>query len=301
MNQTLLKKENNVREYQPESRWEFYASALMENASDAIFLLALDGKILSANRQAEKLLGFPREQIEGKIYHEFVVTTDHEEAVAKVGKVMDGNQATHDEVQLRRADGEVVYVDFSAVLIDLGDEKVMMGIGRDITEQKKAGEDRDRLAAIVENSNDAIYAMDLDGKIRFWNRSAEKLFGYSSHEMLEHHVFTTVPSHLHFEILRMLETCQKGQAIQHFETVRKNRRKELFPVSVNWSPLFDSRGKVIGISAIIRDLTDLKRVEKAVPETENQSDKNRLSFLESPAVQKALAARYDAGILASTP
>jgi PAS domain S-box-containing protein len=268
MNQTLLKKENKVREYQPESRWEFYASALMENASDAIFLLALDGKILSANRQAEKLLGFPREQMEGRIYREFVVAADHEEAAAQVGKVMDGNQATHDEVQLRRADGEVVYVDFSAVLIDLGDERVMMGIGRDITGQKKAAEDRERLAAMVENSSDAIYSMDLDGKIRFWNRAAEKLFGYSSHEMREHHIFTIVPAHLHFEIMRMLETCQKGQAIRHFETIRKNRRKELFPVSINWSPLFDSHGKVIGISAIVRDLKKPKDVEPVLPEPE---------------------------------
>jgi sigma-B regulation protein RsbU (phosphoserine phosphatase) len=152
-------------------------------------------------------------------------------------------------------------VDFSAVVIDLGNEKVMMSIGRDITAQKRMEEERNRLAAIVESSDDAIYAINLEGVINVWNSGAEKLFGYSQAEILGRYISTLVPADHHKEILRMLDACKQGQVISHFETVRKNRQQAKFPISLSWFPILDRNGKVIGVSAIVRDLTEQKRGE----------------------------------------
>lgn len=237
---------------------EVYASALMECANDAIFVVSIEGKILNINGQAEKLLGLSREAIEGKFYHDFVVPDDHDYAVSEVGKIVGGNAVTHNEVRLRHSSGRNVFVEFSAVMIDLGDEKVMMSIGRDITEQKKTEEERIRLAAIVECSSDAIYAIDLEGIITVWNYGAEKLFDYAAQEVIGRDIFMLVPADRHAEMMKMIETCKKGIPLSHFETARKNRLQEKVPISVNWFPIRNEKGEMIGISAIARDLTEAK-------------------------------------------
>jgi PAS domain S-box-containing protein len=235
--------------------------ALMENANDAIFVLSLEGFILYGNQKSEKMLGVSREQMKGKFYNDFTVPEDVEHTAYQVGEVVDGNLG-RTETRILQPDGHIVDVVFSAVMIELEDQKVMLGIGRDVTEQKKTEEDRMRLAAIVEYSNDAIYAMDLDGIINVWNPGAERLFGYGSHEVLGRHIFMLIPSDRHPEMLRMMETCKKGQTLTRVETTRKNRLQEKIPISVNWFPIRDKKGTIQGISAIVRDLTEPKHQEE---------------------------------------
>jgi PAS domain S-box-containing protein len=235
--------------------------ALMENANDAIFVLSLEGFILYGNQKSEKLLGVSKDQMKGKFYNDFTVPEDVEHTAYQVGEVVEGNSG-HTETRILQPDGHVVNVVFSAVVIELDDQKVMLGIGRDITEQKKTEEDRMRLASIVESSNDAIYAIDLDGVINVWNPGAEKLFGYGPHEVLGHHIFMLMPSDRHAEMMKMMETCKKGQTLTQVETTRKNRLQEKIPISVNWFPIRDKKGSIQGISAIVRDLTEPKQQEE---------------------------------------
>jgi PAS domain S-box-containing protein len=236
-------------------------SALLENAHDAIFVLDEKGTVLHGNKQAEKILGLSKMEMAGRPYHDFVVPDDLEYAVSKVEGVIDGKPDAHSEVRLRRSGGGIAFVEFSGTMVDLGEEKVMLSIGRDITDQKKAEEERSRLAAIVESSDDAIYAMDLEGIINVWNTSAENLFGYGAQEILGRHIFVLVPAERHAEMLRMLESCKQGRPLSQFETVRKNRLQEKIPISVNWFPIKDKNARIVGVSAIVRDLTEQKREE----------------------------------------
>jgi PAS domain S-box-containing protein len=131
----------------------------------------------------------------------------------------------------------------------------------DITDRKHAEEATQRLAAIVESSDDAIVSKNLDGIITSWNRGAERIFGYLAEEIIGRPIKTLIPLELHTEEDSIIERIRRGERIEHYETVRQRKYGGQIEVSLTVSPLKDSRGKVIGASKIARDISERKRAE----------------------------------------
>jgi len=124
------------------------------------------------------------------------------------------------------------------------------------------------LASIVESSDDAILSKDLDGTITSWNGAAERIFGYISAEMVGCSILKLIPKDLHSEEAEILRKLRAGGRIDHFETVRVKKNGELLPVSLTISPLKDSTGRVIGVSKILRDISERKAMEKTLMHAE---------------------------------
>jgi diguanylate cyclase (GGDEF)-like protein/PAS domain S-box-containing protein len=144
-------------------------------------------------------------------------------------------------------------------------------------ERKTARVERDRaeatvrrLAAIVETSNDAIFGIDLDWKITSWNRGAETLYGYSADEAIGQHVQMLVPPELVESRSDYAALLLAGIPVPPFETVRLHKSGRRIDVSVAVSPLRDREGRLIGRSAIVRDISDRKRADHAVRESEDR-------------------------------
>jgi PAS domain S-box-containing protein len=135
-------------------------------------------------------------------------------------------------------------------------------------ELKQLEESLSRLAAIVEFSDDAIISKDLDGFILSWNAGAVRLFGYSPNEAIGELISILIPFELQDEENRILQSLKAGEPVSHLETVRIARDGRRIDVSVTSSPLKDTIGRVIGASKIIRDITDHKRTEDALKESE---------------------------------
>jgi PAS domain S-box-containing protein len=110
-------------------------------------------------------------------------------------------------------------------------------------------------AAIVEGSNDAIVAKDLGSIILSWNPAAERMFGYQAEEMLGRSITLLIPEDRQHEEVDFIDRLRRGERIQHFETVRRKKNGQLFPISVSISPIRDRKGQVIGASKIARDIT----------------------------------------------
>jgi PAS domain S-box-containing protein len=142
------------------------------------------------------------------------------------------------------------------------------GTQRDITERKQAEEVRARLAAIVESSEDAIIAKTLDGVITDWNRGAQKIYGYSAQEVLGKPINILVPPDRPNEIPMILERLRRGEAIEHYETVRVAKDGRRLDISLTISPIRNSAGRIVGASTIARNITERKRAEKALKESE---------------------------------
>ena len=247
---------------------ELQNQTLIENANDAIFLLNEKWEIMRGNRQAEKLLGCPKSQMEGRGCLDFVLPEDKDHAISDLKKISDGQSSVTQPIRLVQGNGKLVYAQFSAVPLDLDGQKVVMSIGRDVTEQMKAEQGLIRLAAIVESSPDAIYGTDLDGIINVWNPSAERLYGYGPTEIIGRHLTVISPAENHFRMFEMLEACKKGQLIFPFETIHKNRNQQRMNVALTFSPLKDRNGEVKGVSIITRDITEHKRLEELFRERE---------------------------------
>lgn len=142
------------------------------------------------------------------------------------------------------------------------------GTQRDITERKQAEEVRARLAAIVESSEDAIIAKTLEGVITDWNRGAQKIYSYSAEEVLGKPINILVPPDRPNEISTILERIRRGEAIDHYETVRVAKDGRPLDISLTISPIKDSAGNITGASTIARNITERKRAEEALKESE---------------------------------
>jgi PAS domain S-box-containing protein len=121
-----------------------------------------------------------------------------------------------------------------------------------------------RLAAIIDSSDDAIISRDVDGKITSWNRGAQRLFGYSSREVVGQPLTLLIPPDRREEEARIVDRLERGEHIEHYETTRVAKDGRRVHVSLTVSPLRDSAGTIQGASKIIRDISDRKRMEDEV-------------------------------------
>jgi PAS domain S-box-containing protein len=135
----------------------------------------------------------------------------------------------------------------------------------DITERKRAEIATQRLAAIVDSSDDAIISKDLDGTINSWNSAAERLFGYTAEEVIGKSVTILIPQDRQDEESFIIGRIRRGERVDHYETVRRRKDGNLIDVSLTVSPVRDMQGGIIGASKIARDITQRSRdVEAAL-------------------------------------
>lgn len=124
------------------------------------------------------------------------------------------------------------------------------------------------LIAIVESSRDAIISKDLNGIIQSWNKGAEEVFGYTADEAIGMPVTMLMPPERVDEEPGILARIRRGEAVAHYETVRRRKDGQLIDISLNVSPVRDVKGVIIGASKIARDITEHKRIQSAIRESE---------------------------------
>jgi PAS domain S-box-containing protein len=122
-------------------------------------------------------------------------------------------------------------------------------------------ESRARLAAIVAGADDAIVSKTLEGIITSWNAGAERMFGYTAEEAIGHSIAIIIPPDRLHEETEILARLQRGEKTEHFETERIHKSGRVVAVSVNVSPVRDSRGRVIGASKVARDMTEQRAAQ----------------------------------------
>ncbi len=140
----------------------------------------------------------------------------------------------------------------------------------DITATRESAEQTQRLAAIVESSDDAIISKTMKGIITSWNKGANNLFGYTAPEAIGQHITLLIPRELHKEEYKILRKLQKGERIKHYETIRVDKYGKKLHVSLSISPLKDAQGNVTGASKIARDITAQKKTTERIRESEER-------------------------------
>jgi PAS domain S-box-containing protein len=147
-----------------------------------------------------------------------------------------------------------------------------------------------RLAAIVESSDDAIVSKDLNGIVTSWNPAAERIFGYTAQEMIGRPITTIIPPELLDDETRILATIARGERIEHFETVRIRKGGERLDISLTISPVRNDAGQIIGAAKIARDITHQKKTERALHTTERLAAVGRLAATVAHEINNPLAA-----------
>lgn len=132
----------------------------------------------------------------------------------------------------------------------------------EISDRKQAEAVQSQLAAIIESSNDAILSKTLNGIVISWNNSAERLFGYSAEEIVGRSITQIIPEEYLEEEVEVIKKITSGERIQHYETVRQHKNGTIIDVALTLSPVKDHSGQTIGISTIVRDITEQRQLDR---------------------------------------
>jgi PAS domain S-box-containing protein len=246
-------------------------SVILDNSPVGICLL-VDRRFVWANEKMAEIFCCPKSELIGdtarKIY-------PSQEAYEQLGKdaypeIAQGREYVTVQ-KLVRGDGSQIWGRYNGRAVDPSDlGKGTIWIFEDITERKQAEEQQSQYSAIITSSTDAIISKTLDGVVTSWNPAAEKMFGYTQHEMLGQSMALLMPPDRPDEETHILDRIKHGENIEHYETTRIRKNGEVFPVSVTISPIIDKSGTIIGASKFVRDISERKRVEQEKHTLEQQ-------------------------------
>ncbi|MGH9340962.1 MAG: PAS domain-containing sensor histidine kinase [Acidobacteriota bacterium] len=159
-----------------------------------------------------------------------------------------------------------------------------MNVLIDISDRKLAEQLSSHLAAIIESSDDAIISKSLEGTILSWNSGAEQIFGYRVSEALGKNISLLVPADRFDEEPQILAKINRGERIDHYETVRQTKDGRKIDISLSVSPIRDKSGRIIAASKICRDISERKRAEA---EREELLARERAARAEAEAANRA--------------
>jgi PAS domain S-box-containing protein len=136
---------------------------------------------------------------------------------------------------------------------------------------------QNRMARIVDSSQDAIIGKNLDGIVTHWNKGAEHIYGYTAQEMIGKSISVLAPEERGDEIAAILQKIHNGQRVEYFESVRVTKDKRILNVSISVSPIHDAEGNVVGASTIARNITGQKKVEDQLRQSQKMEAVGRLA------------------------
>ena len=249
-------------------RSEALKTAILDAAIDCVLTMDHGGRITEWNAAAEATFGHRREEVLGRELAEVVIPPAlrerHREGLRRYLETGEGALlGRRVELPALHADGHELPVELTVVALPDAQPPVFTGFLRDISERRRADEAMHRLAAIVQTTDDAVGALDLEGRLTSWNPGAERMYGYSAEEVLGRSMRIFVPEDRQDEAGYLIETLRAGHSVEDFETERIRADGVRFSVSLTLNPITDATGAVTGISVVGRDITERRRSEAA--------------------------------------
>ena len=272
----------------------------LEVLPDATVAVDQSGTIAQINSQTERLFGYGRDELVGEPLAKLVpmrFRQQHDEdRVTFFRNPRARPMGAVSGIYALRKDGSEFPADICLSTVSTEQGVLVLSAIRDLSGQKKTEEElhnanrelgrrtdqqlweyRTRLASIVDSSADAIIGKDLDSSITTWNRGAELMYGYTAEEAIGNTVSILFPEDRSDELPMILDKIRRGDKIEHFESIRLTKDGRRLNVSVSVSPIRDMAGDVIGASTIARDITEQKRAEVHLRQSQKMESLGRLA------------------------
>jgi diguanylate cyclase (GGDEF)-like protein/PAS domain S-box-containing protein len=250
--------------------------ALVERIPLVTYTAAPDevSSTLYVSPQIEQLLGFPPEDFlaDPELFAKRIHPEDRERVLEEIHRSHASGQPFRSEYQMLRRDGRVVWVHDEAYELYDEDGKPLglQGVTQDITDRKEAEEKIRFQARLLDEVGEAVVAVDIDGKVVYWNRAAEELYGWSAHEAMGRPGVEVTASEELWG--RADEVMSELKAMRSWAGEYQLRCKDgtLFPALINITPVHDEQGNLAGMTSVSTDITDRKRAERALRESEQR-------------------------------
>jgi diguanylate cyclase (GGDEF)-like protein/PAS domain S-box-containing protein len=237
---------------------------ILANMAEGVIVIDDSGIIFFANTAMERIYGCSPGELLGVHVQQLKAAHEAEARAetANIIAILKTQGRWSGEFQARRKNGEVFTMAARISRIEIDGKPYLVSVDQDVTELKKAEEDKRRLAAIVQSTDDAIIGKLLDGTVVSWNPAAESLFGYTSDEMCGKLVSILFPPDYNDAFDELTARLARGEGVKNYETRRVRKDGVIIDVSLTLSPLKDATGKTIGVAMIARDVTGRKKAEE---------------------------------------
>jgi PAS domain S-box-containing protein len=245
-------------------------AAQVESSEDGMIAKDLNGLILAWNRGAERIYGYREDEVIGRSAAILLPAGRLDEELEILSRIRAGESVNRFETTRIRKGGDEVSVNLSISPIVNSDGEIIgiSHVARTLTERSLMEAAMAQLAAIVDSSEDAIISKNLAGIVLTWNAAAERIYGYTAEEMRWRHMSVLLPPDRLNEEDRILERLNRGERVEHFDTVRVRKDGRLINVSLTISPIRDNDGAVRGASHIARDITAQKTFQNELLHTQ---------------------------------
>jgi PAS domain S-box-containing protein len=237
--------------------------ALFESVPEAVVISDENGRIVRVNVQVERLFGYSRDELRGQPI-EKLLPEQFRHVRLGLGEHQDQQQGGLDmglERCGKRKDGKEFLIDVMRSPLQTGQGNLHLSLIRDVSNREPGTGLRFHLAALVDSSGDAIIGETMEGVITSWNRSAERIFGYSAREAIGKPISMLLPPESEREESDALESLKRGETSNAYDAVRARKDGRNVEVSVTMSPIFDPLGNLVGASKVARDISDRKVLE----------------------------------------
>jgi PAS domain S-box-containing protein len=240
-------------------------AGLLEAAPDATVCVDSGGRIVLVNAQAERLFGYPREELAGQLVE--ILIPDAARAghpALRAGYAADPRRrpmAAGLELSGRRRDGTTFPAEISLATFDTGQGILVSAAIRDVTEQRQAAQDQAWLASIIESAPDAVVSLDVDRRIRTWNPGAERLYGYTAAEIIGHHSDVLIPAEERTGVHERHAAAERGEKTQEYQADLVRKDGTVITVVATTASIADKTGTITGLSVIVRDVSAQQRAD----------------------------------------
>jgi PAS domain S-box-containing protein len=234
--------------------------SLLQAVPDALVGMDQKGVIRFVNSQTESLFGYDRDDMIGQPIETLVpeslwqIYTEHREDYFADPRTR--SSGIDLELTGLHRDGTGFPVNISLSHIDTGDVLLVITAVRDVISQKEAVEAAQLTASVVAYSDDAIVGSNLEGLITSWNPAAERMYGYSSKEIIGRSGRILAYPGRADQMYAVLARIKAGEVVKHLEINHLRKDGTVFPVSVTVAPIRDEGGVIVGSSAVARDMTE---------------------------------------------
>jgi len=238
--------------------------AMFDATPDCVMLIRRSGRLLQINNAG--LATLEATQLEDAIGRDFeqVVAPECRESFGQFhASICAGERKSHEFDIIGLRGTRRCIESYSVPLKDFHGEVAHLAVARDISHRKATERAALLLSAIVDSSDDAIISKDLNGVITSWNKSAERVFGYTADEAVGKPVTMLIPPDRQQEEPMILSRLRRGERVDHFETIRRRKDGSLIDISLTISPVRNAAGRIIGASKIARDVSASKHDERA--------------------------------------
>ncbi len=255
----------------------------LASIGDGVIATDTSDKITNMNAVAEALTGWTNDEAVGLPIDQVfrIIEESSREPIDNPGTqpVREGStQSLSRHVLLVAKDGTERPIEDTAAPIRGAEGQTLGGvlIFRDVTERRAKQKASELLAAIVESSDDAIISKSLDSIIQSWNLGAERLFGYRAEEAIGRHIGILLPPELAMDEASIIARIKRGERIVNVDTERVHRDGHRVVVSETISPVKDGEGHIIGVSKVVHDITDRRKLEETLEQVaRDRAEANR--------------------------